>query len=313
MTSEKLKCVFCKDRNGKIITFVQDKLKKCKEVLQIRVNFKLKYDSVQLPEQVNDTDGYHRNCYNSFTALMAKYRNLSEINFSSTVDLPSTSSSTSISNIAVDVSETVPDNTSKNLHTEINTQEIDTSYAIIEPDSVNDSDAENYVPNVQKNREKTPSPQPGPSKGVTKRRVCAPRRYINNNYSDSSSSDSSVSDESSIENSDNETEQNQNVSFSEMLETPDMTRKATTKNRKPAINSRAQVVTKNIFENSEKTCQPQPTKKGKSKESWYCKACKQDRVADMHLCSICECYLHDECVDLTKEDKEERYICPYCS
>ncbi|KAK4882273.1 hypothetical protein RN001_005592 [Aquatica leii] len=179
--------------------------------------------------------------------------------------------------------------------------------------TVNDSDAKNYVPNVQKNREKTPSPQPGPSKGVTKRRVCAPRRYINNNYSDSSSSDSSVSDESSIENSDNETEQNQNVSFSEMLETPDMTRKATTKNRKPAINSRAQVVTKNIFENSgskekssskmgnkkidqKKTCQPQPTKKGKSKESWYCKACKQDRVADMHLCSICECYLHDECV-----------------
>lgn len=46
MASEKLKCVFCKDRNGKIITFVEDKLKKCKEVLQIRVNFKLKYNSV---------------------------------------------------------------------------------------------------------------------------------------------------------------------------------------------------------------------------------------------------------------------------
>lgn len=103
MTSEKLKCVFCKDRNEKIITFVEDKLKKCKEVLQIRVNFKLKYDSVQLPEQVNDTDGYHRNCYNSFTALMAKYRKLSEKNVSPTVDLPSTSSSTSVFSTAVDV------------------------------------------------------------------------------------------------------------------------------------------------------------------------------------------------------------------
>ncbi|KAH0534606.1 hypothetical protein KQX54_005825 [Cotesia glomerata] len=136
MASEKLKCVFCKDRNGKIITFVEDKLKKCKEVLQIRVNFKLKYNSVQLPEQVNDTDGYHSNCYSSFTALMTKYRNLSEINFSSTVDLPSTSSSTSLSNTAVDVSKILPDNTSQNSQTEVVIQEIDTSNAIIEPESV---------------------------------------------------------------------------------------------------------------------------------------------------------------------------------
>lgn len=136
MASEKLKCVFCKDRNGKIITFVEDKLKKCKEVLQIRVNFKLKYNSVQLPEQVNDTDGYHRNCYSSFTALMTKYRNLSEINFSSTVDLSSTSSSTSLSNTAVDVSKILPDKTSQNSQTEVVLQEIDTSNAIIEPDSV---------------------------------------------------------------------------------------------------------------------------------------------------------------------------------
>lgn len=136
MASEKLKCVFCKDQSGKIITFVEDKLKKCKEILQIRVNFKLKYNSVQLPEQINDTDGYHRHCYNSFTAVMAKYRNLSEINFSSTVDLPSTSNSTPISNTAVDGSETLPNNTSENSHAEGNIQEIDTSNAIIEPDSV---------------------------------------------------------------------------------------------------------------------------------------------------------------------------------
>ncbi|KAK4887398.1 hypothetical protein RN001_003669 [Aquatica leii] len=171
----------------------------------------------------------------------------------------------------------------------------------------------NGVRSLQITIQNIPSPQRSDS---------APPPYVVDSPSspesecDSSSSDSSVSDESSIENSDNETEQNQNVSFSEMLETPDMTRKATTKNRKPAINSRAQVVTKNIFENSgskekssskmgnkkidqKKTCQPQPTKKGKSKESWYCKACKQDRVADMHLCSICECYLHDDCMPLS--------------
>lgn len=136
MASEKSKCVFCKDRSGKIITFVEDKLKKCKEVLRILVNFKLKYDSVQLPAQVNDIDGYHRNCYNSFTALMAKYRNLSEINFPSTADLPSTSSSTSILNTAVDVSQNLPESTPENSHTEVNSQEIDTSDTIIEPENV---------------------------------------------------------------------------------------------------------------------------------------------------------------------------------
>lgn len=135
MGNEKLiKCVFCQDTSGKVITFVEDKLKKCKEVLQIRVNFKLKYNSVQLPEQINDTDGYHRNCYSSFTALMAKYRNLSEINFSSTVDLPTTSSSASTSNTGVSVQTTLSDETSQNSHTEVNIQDIDTSNTTIQPD-----------------------------------------------------------------------------------------------------------------------------------------------------------------------------------
>ncbi|KAK9871484.1 hypothetical protein WA026_012857 [Henosepilachna vigintioctopunctata] len=65
--------------------------------------------------------------FGNFTALMTKYSNLSEINFSSTVDLPTTSSSTSLSNTAVDVSKTVADNTSQNSHTELNIQNIDTS------------------------------------------------------------------------------------------------------------------------------------------------------------------------------------------
>ncbi|CAG9765755.1 unnamed protein product [Ceutorhynchus assimilis] len=51
----------------------------------------------------------------------------------------------------------------------------------------------------------------------------------------------------------------------------------------------------------------------KKSESWYCKGCQEDRVADMRLCVICKCYLHDECLGLTKEDKIEGYICPYCS
>ncbi|KAF9419653.1 hypothetical protein HW555_003931 [Spodoptera exigua] len=94
------------------------------------------YTTGKLPEQINDTDGYHRNCYNSFTALMAKYRNLSEINFSSAVDLPSTSSSASTSNTEVSVQTTLSDETSENSHTEVNVQDIDTSNTTILPDSL---------------------------------------------------------------------------------------------------------------------------------------------------------------------------------
>ncbi|KAF9407198.1 hypothetical protein HW555_012689 [Spodoptera exigua] len=98
----------------------------------------------KLPEQINDTDGYHRNCYNSFTALMAKYRNLSEINFSSAVDLPSTSSSASTSNTEVSVQTTLSDETSENSHTEVNVQDIDTSNTTILPDSLSKKSDDNF-------------------------------------------------------------------------------------------------------------------------------------------------------------------------
>ncbi|KAF9405289.1 hypothetical protein HW555_013919 [Spodoptera exigua] len=102
----------------------------------VKVKDKVKLSVYGLPEQINDTDGYHRNCYNSFTALMAKYRNLSEINFSSAVDLPSTSSSASTSNTEVSVQTTLSDETSENSHTEVNVQDIDTSNTTILPDSL---------------------------------------------------------------------------------------------------------------------------------------------------------------------------------
>lgn len=114
------------------------------------------------------------------------------------------------------------------------------------------------------------------------------------------------------------------VSFTDMLNTPELAQKSG-KFRKPAINSRAQVVTKDLFNKSSaedkkakfaKSKEIVPKKKSlkqKKEESWYCRACQKDRVADMRLCVMCKSYLHDECLGLTEEDKIDGYICPYCS
>lgn len=94
MASDKMRCVFCKGKNDKIILFVGEKLKKCQEVLSVRVKYKLKYNDIKLPTQINETDGYHRQCYGSFTALMAKYRDLlSETEYVSNSSPPTSSNS----------------------------------------------------------------------------------------------------------------------------------------------------------------------------------------------------------------------------
>lgn len=95
-------------------------------------------------------------------------------------------------------------------------------------------------------------------------------------------------------------------------------------NRRPAINSRAQEVTKDLFskESITKKCKNdklkgQSGKKGKAvsekktPECWFCFLCREDRQVDMRLCSVCYRYVHEECVGLTKEDKTI-LICPDC-
>ncbi|KAH0557920.1 hypothetical protein KQX54_012840 [Cotesia glomerata] len=77
MAEKEPKCVFCGSKEGKIIFFVEKTLKKSKEFLPIRKKFNLKYGNSELPENVNTTDGYHRECYSSFTALLPRYRNSS--------------------------------------------------------------------------------------------------------------------------------------------------------------------------------------------------------------------------------------------
>lgn len=52
-------------------------------------------------------------------------------------------------------------------------------------------------------------------------------------------------------------------------------------------------------------------KKTSSTESWYCIVCREDRVADMRPCFLCQTYVHEECVGLTVNDKE-KYVCWNC-
>ena len=131
---------------------------------------------------------------------------------------------------------------------------------------------------------------------------------------------------------------NLNISFTELLSTPNI--KSRRVQRKKSINSRAQKLVVDLFNtdaektNANKTTSkprnkkghkvtnetneplpstsagPQP-KKQKVKESWYCFVCNKDEVKDMRMCNLCGKYVHEECVGLTKGDKDV-FVCPQC-
>ena len=56
-------------KTAKILSFNDESLQYCKRVLQLRQDSKLKYSNVQIPENVDDHNGYHLQCYKRFTAL----------------------------------------------------------------------------------------------------------------------------------------------------------------------------------------------------------------------------------------------------
>lgn len=76
-------CVFCKSTKDKVRLFTSDTLQKCINILKIRKENNLKFFDVILPSSVNTNEGYHTKCYSSFTALMNKYKKLSEISVES--------------------------------------------------------------------------------------------------------------------------------------------------------------------------------------------------------------------------------------
>lgn len=135
MASDKIRCVFCQDKNDKIILFVSEKLQKCQKVLSVREKYKLKYNDIKLPAEVNETDGYHRQCYSVFTALMTKYRDsLLETDFANNSSLPSEDAASSLNHqTTVDVAasssiihSSINENSSCNEISDTNIDDIET-------------------------------------------------------------------------------------------------------------------------------------------------------------------------------------------
>lgn len=95
MDENVVECVFCHKSSGSVIMFLEQTLKKCKDILKLRQKYKLKYKDVVLPGEEME-GGYHRECYKTFTALMKIYNENSDVTPKASTDrstssLPSTS------------------------------------------------------------------------------------------------------------------------------------------------------------------------------------------------------------------------------
>lgn len=148
----------------------------------------------------------------------------------------------------------------------------------------------------------------------------------------------STSDDFSVSDEPTDAEQLQ-TSFKDTIPTPEM-RAKNGRNRRKAINYRAVEVTTELFCDDQKDVYaknetsvmvtkvqkrkytmpsredqlgagPSDTQEVKT-DSWYCSLCKEDRVADMRLCTKCSKYVHEECVGLTVKDKISAFLCPEC-
>lgn len=138
----------------------------------------------------------------------------------------------------------------------------------------------------------------------------------------------------SREEDDSHTHGDLDKSFNELLNTPK--RPAVKKKTRPAINQKGCVVTRDLFigvgkkvaagktkrPGAEKRSRIQKTsadweKPGpsgvpsKKKESWFCAICRKDRIADMRLCTLCGCYVHEKCAGVTGVFRG-RFVCPDC-
>lgn len=122
------------------------------------------------------------------------------------------------------------------------------------------------------------------------------------------------------------------ISFNQILKTPQKSSNTTSAPRKKAVNYLALEVTSSTFQNKENKSQlsniasssipkhkqtrnkdkeRSKNKRSDASESWYCFLCKEDRVADMRLCSMCASYVHEDCVGLTSKDRDT-FVCMRC-
>ncbi|CAH1994033.1 unnamed protein product [Acanthoscelides obtectus] len=91
----------------------------------------------------------------------------------------------------------------------------------------------------------------------------------------------------------------------EALNENEMTKKATLNNYKRKIKE----TEKKTKDGNQKRSHSDERKRSKVKleESWFCCACKENRVSDMRQCVKCHIWYHEEYVVLTKNDKELIY------
>lgn len=107
--------------------------------------------------------------------------------------------------------------------------------------------------------------------------------------------------------------ENLNNSFYELMDTPDLIKKKNDRApRRKALNYKAQVVTKSLFQQSD-NCNPSTSQStvNNPNSSWYCPLCQISREASMRRCINCHTWAHDECLGYTSSDDDD-YICIEC-
>ena len=111
-------------------------------------------------------------------------------------------------------------------------------------------------------------------------------------------------------------------SFGDIMTTPKISKPKTI--RRKSLNYQSQHVTRNLFAQTAPSSEVKTKGKGKvnkkggkavpvknNNTSWYCPICKENRMIDMRACYKCSTYVHEECVGLTKYNKDI-FLCFNC-
>ena len=124
------------------------------------------------------------------------------------------------------------------------------------------------------------------------------------------------------------------ITFHELMETPDLVRQKQETPRRKSLNYKAQVVKKSLFDDrafqksTEKDtqsaakvkaaavkviedCQKASCSKITASDSWYCLLCQEASQKDMRQCIGCQTWAHDECLGYSASDDDE-YTCRTC-
>lgn len=164
-------------------------------------------------------------------------------------------------------------------------------------------------PSFSKLRPATPQPSCSGVQHASPQPSCSGIQHVTPPLANSSPLDVSIPAES------DHNEISTDKTFTQLFPTPVI--KTSSRGRRKALNSTAQVVVKSLFNKStakqeEKKKQLPRQQQKKKQESWFCFLCQRDEQLSMRLCCSCFRYVHEDCVGLTKDDKID-FVCPQCS